>query len=251
MTKYKNSMLIALLLLLPLAGLADNHGPDGQESQSNESAIATQWMEALYTSQDASRRMVEQYMADDGYSYPGRFIGFGFMYDPNSEDRKVTAVIPDSPASSVLRVGDTFVSVNGVEATRENWDNGNLDFAGAPDETVTAVVARDGANEEISFKRGLVTPRYSKDQVLETIAMVDADQWAAEEFEIRETALSRDQKSVYIWSWHRSLNQQLGLSYEENVVTRFRFNDDGLVIAVGDLSEEALVQSQLGFSVSR
>lgn len=251
MNKCKNYVLLALLLLWPLAGFADNHDPDGQEGQVNELVIATQWMEAVYTSQDATRGLVEKYMADDGYSYPGRFIGFGFTYDPNSDDRKVTNVIPDSPASSVLRVGDTFVSVNGVEATRENWDNGKLDFGGAPNETVTVVVSREGATKEISFKRGLVTPKYSKDQVLESIAMVEGDQWGAEEFEIRETALSSDQKSVYIWSWHRSLDQSLGLSYEENVVTRFRFNEEGLVIAVGDLSEEALVQSQLGFSVTR
>ena len=40
-------------------------------------------------------------------------------------------VIEGSPAAKVLKVGDKFVSVNGVPATK-NWDNGKLTFGGAP-----------------------------------------------------------------------------------------------------------------------
>ena len=77
--------------------------------------------------------MVKKYMAEDGYNYGSRFIGFGFYYDPNSEDRLVDGVIEGSPAAKVLKVGDKFVSVNGVQATKENWDNGKLTFGGAPE----------------------------------------------------------------------------------------------------------------------
>ena len=38
---------------------------------------------------------------------------------------------------------------------------------------------------------------------------------------------------------------------ESNVVTRFRFNDDGKVVALSNLSEELLVQNQLGFRLTR
>jgi len=41
------------------------------------------------------------------------------------------------------------------------------------------------------------------------------------------------------------------LEFEQNVVTRFKFNEAGKVTARSDLSEERLVQSQLGFSLSR
>ena len=43
----------------------------------------------------------------------------------------------------------------------------------------------------------------------------------------------------------------LDLEFEQNVVTRFLFDDQGKVLARGDLSEERLVKSQLGFSLTR
>jgi len=254
MSFYQKMLVLSVVLSASSVAVADHHGAQVSHqdvSMPNMSQVSKQWMEAFYTGKDQTRAMVEQHMADDGFSYPGRFVGFGFTYNPDSEDRSVTSVIPESPASAVLEVGDTFVSVNGVEATRENWDNGRLDFGGAPDQKVSVVVNRNGVNKEISFQRGLINPRYTKAQVLENIEMGNADQWAAEEFRIREVAVSEDSRSVYVWSWHRSLNNRFNISYEENVVTRFRFNESGQVVAFGDLSEESLVQSQLGFSVSR
>ena len=57
--------------------------------------------------------------------------------------------------------------------------------------------------------------------------------------------------TVYVWHWHRSMNTTFVLEFEQNVVTRFLFDDQGKVLARGDLSEERLVQSQLGFSLTR
>jgi hypothetical protein len=47
------------------------------------------------------------------------------------------------------------------------------------------------------------------------------------------------------------MNNLFDVEFEENVVTRFRFNDAGKIVALGNLSEQELVQSQLGFTVSR
>ena len=62
---------------------------------------------------------------------------------------------------------------------------------------------------------------------------------------------NKKENSVYVWSWHKSTNNLFDIDYEENVVTRFAFNDKGKVIEIGSLSEEELVQSQLGFRVTR
>jgi len=35
------------------------------------------------------------------------------------------------------------------------------------------------------------------------------------------------------------------------VVTRYAFNEEGKVIAIANLTEDALIQSQLGFRVTR
>lgn len=212
---------------------------------------AKKWVEAQYTSKDKTLKMVKKYMAEDGLNYPGRFIGFGFTYNPDSDDRAVDTVIKGSPAAKVLKPGDTFVSVNGVPATKENWDNGKLSFGGAPGEKVNVVINRNGKERKASFKRGLVNPTYSKAQVMSNIEEANGDNWGAIEHKIVEVAGNKKENSVYVWSWHKSTNNLFDIDYEENVVTRFAFNDEGKVIEIGSLSEEELVQSQLGFRVTR
>jgi hypothetical protein len=66
-----------------------------------------------------------------------------------------------------------------------------------------------------------------------------------------EIAANRKENVVYAWTWHKFTDDISGLQYEENQVTRFQFNDAHQVIARGDLSEETLAQSQLGYKVSR
>ena len=71
------------------------------------------------------------------------------------------------------------------------------------------------------------------------------------DFRINEVASNKKENTVYVWHWHKSLNTTFDLEFEQNVVTRFMFNEAGKVTVRSDLSEERLVQSQLGFSVSR
>lgn len=251
MKAFKNLSITAITLLLSMSAFGGHHEEGADNPMKKNVMTAKKWVEAQYTSKDKTLKMVKKYMAEDGLNYPGRFIGFGFTYNPDTDDRAVDTVIKDSPAAKILKPGDTFVSVNGVPATKENWDNGKLSFGGAPGETVNIVINRNGKERKASFKRGLVTPTYTKAQVMSNIEEANADNWGAIEHEIIEVAGNKKENSVYVWSWHKSTNNLFDIDYEENVVTRFAFNDEGKVIEIGSLSEEELVQSQLGFTVTR
>ena len=231
---------------------ADHHAKKGmKDGEMKPHMIAKKWTEASYTSKDKALKVVKKYMAEDGYNYPGRFVGFGFNFDPQEDEMTVNWVIENSPAVGVLQEGDTFVSVNGVPATRENRDSGKLVFAGLPGEKVNAVVRRAGKNVEVSFARGLVDPSYSKSQVLTNIESANADNWGAIEHKINEIAVNKKERTVYVWSWHRSLDVPTQKEFEAHVVTRYAFNEAGQVIAIANLTEDALIQSQLGFRVTR
>lgn len=216
-----------------------------------QTAIA--WIEAAYSGKDEMIASVEKNMAEDGLNYPGRFVGFGFNWNPQlGEGRMVVErVIPNSPAEGILNPGDEFLSVEGVEVNQKNIDDEKLAFSGLPGKTVNAVILRDGKEKTVSVTRGIVNSSSSKSQVLENLNSADADNWTTIEFRINEVASNSDENTVYVWHWHKSLNTTFDLEFEQNVVTRFQFNDSGKVIARGDLSEERLVQSQLGFSLKR
>jgi len=213
--------------------------------------VAENWVTASYTSKDRLIRMVENHMADDGINYPGRFIGFGFNWNPQDDDMIVERVVAGSPADGVLQIGDVFVSVNGVKATKENIDNGKLEFAGLPGEPVKAVVKRDGKSVKISVERGMVSQGYTKEQVLENINSANADEWGAVDYEVYESAVNRKNRTVYVLSWNKQLDDRFDLEAESYVITRFTFNKEGKVAALRNMSEEELVQSQLGFKVTR
>ena len=213
--------------------------------------VAENWVTASYTSKDRLIRMVENHMADDGINYPGRFIGFGFNWNPQDDDMTVERVVAGSPADGVLQIGDVFVSVNGVKATKENIDNGKLEFAGLPGEPVKAVVKRDGKSVKISVERGMVSQGDTKEQVLENINSANADEWGAVDYEVYESAVNRKNRTIYVLSWNKQLDDRFDLEAESYVITRFTFNKEGKVTALRNMSEELLVQSQLGFKVTR
>ena len=82
--------------------------------------LAVDWVTAGYTSQNAALSMVDANMADDGVSVGDRYVGFGFVWDPEGDGMVVNYVVPDSPAATVLMEGDSFVEVNGVRLTNDN-----------------------------------------------------------------------------------------------------------------------------------
>jgi hypothetical protein len=86
---------------------------------------------------------------------------------------------------------------------------------------------------------------------LTNIESANADNWGAIEHKINEIAVNKKERTVYVWSWHRSLDVPTQKEFEAHVVTRYAFNEAGQVIAIANLTEDALIQSQLGFRVTR
>jgi hypothetical protein len=250
---YALMLVSAFLLSLNLS--ANHHGDKksggGKMRMMDNVKVAENWVTASYTSKDRLIRMVENHMADDGINYPGRFIGFGFNWNPQDDDMTVERVVAGSPADGVLQIGDVFVSVNGVKATKENIDNGKLEFAGLPGEPVKAVVKREGKSVKISVERGMVSQGYTKEQVLENINSANADEWGTVDYEVYESAVNRKNRTIYVLSWNKQLDDRFDLEAESYAITRFTFNKEGKVTALRNMSEELLVQSQLGFKVTR
>ena len=250
MNKKSISIVLLTTLMLPFNLLADNHGKN-KSRMSDNVKVAENWVTASYTSKERLIRIVKNHMADDGVNYPGRFIGFGFYWNPQDEEMTVVRVVPDSPADGVLEPGDVFVSVNGVKATKENIDNGKLAFAGSPGEPVKATVLRDGKSKKITVERGMVSQGYSKEQVLENLNSADGDTWASLDYDVYQSAVNKKDRAVYVLSWNKFLDDRFNKEAETFVINRFVFNKKGEVTSVRRMSEESLVQSQLGFKVAR
>jgi len=112
MNKMNNVLLGVVLVLVASYGLADGHGDVEGLKDSPSKTLARAWVTAGYSGTDKFLAMVKENMADDGVVVIPRFVGFGFLMDPNNQDQMVVArVIPGTPASGVLRQGDVFVSV--------------------------------------------------------------------------------------------------------------------------------------------
>ena len=56
---------------------------------------------------------------------------------------------------------------------------------------------------------------------------------------------------VYVWTTINSVDTQVNLPFEQHVVTRFVFNDEGKVEAIGNISEDRFVLEQTGYTISR
>ena len=233
-----------LFLLLIISACSENNASKNQAAMD----LATAWVKASYTSQDAALSMVDQNMAGDGVSVGSRYVGFGFVWDPEGDGMVVDYVVPESPASGVLMEGDSFVEVNGVRLTNENRIN--LGFRGKPGENVDAVILRDGVEMPISVARGAVQIRYSKEQVMNNISNGDAEDGGPEDFNIIETGVTND-GVVHVLHWSEFIEDATGYKANAYTVTRFMFNDDGKVAWVGNLSEDRFVLEQQGYSITR
>ena len=233
-----------LFLLLIISACSENNASKNQAAMD----LATAWVTASYTSQDAALSMVDQNMAGDGVQVGSRYVGFGFVWDPEGDGMVVNYVVPESPASAVLMEGDSFVEVNGVRLTNENRIN--LGFRGKPGENVDAVILRDGVEMPISVARGAVQIRNSKEQVMNNISNGDAEDWGPEDFNIVETGVTND-GVVYVLHWSEFIEDATGYKANAYTVTRFMFNDDGKVAWVGNLSEDRFVLEQQGYSITR
>ncbi len=212
-------------------------------------SVAEAWVKAGQTGKQEAVDFVTKHMAADGINAPGRYVGFGFTYNPDAEPGTmvVAGIQPDSPASKVLKVGDAFLSVNNVRVNERNM--GKLNFRGKPGEEVKAVIERDGKRKNISVARGVISTSYTKEQVLRNMNSAVAENWKPDEANIVEV-MSKD-NIVYVLHWAKDTDQVSGLPFEAYTVTRFVFNEEGLVERIGNLSEDRFVLEQQGYTISR
>ena len=217
--------------------------------ESSKEDVARGWVEAGYAGKQEAISYVKKHLAEDGKNYPGRYVGFGFTYNPDAEPgtMEVTAITPESPASKVLEVGDSFVSVNGVEVNEANMDR--LNFRGKPGEEVKTVLMRNGKKLNVSVARGVIAGSYSKTQILNNMESGNADEWGPEESNIIEV-LSNDDV-VYVLHRSKDTEKASGLPFEAVSVTRFTFNESGKVESIRNLSEDRFILEQQGFTISR
>ena len=248
----KTKVIINPLVVLIFIFISCSSTPDSSKIAS----LAKSWIASSYESKDAALKMVSENMSDDGYNVGPRYVGFGFNYNSDvmeTDGMIVTNVIKGSPASSVLEVGDKFLIVNEVLVTKKSTEDGSLSFRGKPGVPVTATVLRDGKEISITIERGIVEPKYSKQQIIENISDADADNWNENSrgYEIREVVADASKGIVYVKTWDKFLDEVSGLEAETLTLTRFEFDQNGKVLTVGNMTENELILRQTGWSITR
>lgn len=221
------------------------------EAGSSHAETVKAWLSAGQVGQEATINAVKEHMAEDGLFYRPRYVGFGFTFDNTDESGRmvVETIIPDSPASAVLQVGDEFKSVRGVEVTMDNRDSGKLSFRGAPGEAVAAVIKRGDELIDIEVTRGKIESTVSKAGMIDWMSSGDADDWGDDSFTLNEVVTSGD--VAYAWTTIANVDDVTGQMIETHVLTRFQFNEEGQVVAIGSLQENRFILEQQGFSITR
>jgi hypothetical protein len=136
-----------------------------------------------------------------------------------------------------------------VAVNAENRDSGALSFRGAPGEEVSAVITRGDESLDIAVKRGKIVSTISKADMLDWMASGDSEDWGDESFTLNEVVASED--VAYAWTTIANTDDVTGQLIESHVVTRFQFNEDGLVTAVANMREDRFILEQQGYSISR
>ena len=244
--KYK--ILAALAMSASLLGMSACS--DVESGSSNVETVKT-WLSAGQVGQEATINAVKDHMADDGLFYRPRYVGFGFTYDNTDESGRmvVETIVPGGPASTVLQVGDEFMSVRGVEVNSDNRDSGKLSFRGAPGEEVSAVIKRGDELMDIAVMRGKVESTISKADMIDWMSSGDGSDWGDDSFTLHEVVASGD--VAYAWTTIANADDVTGNTVETHVVTRFEFNEDGKVVGIGNLRESRFILEQQGFSITR
>ena len=116
------------LITLAACNMENSSGSHHQDRMD----LATAWVTAANTGKAEAIEMVEKNMAEDGVLAGDRYVGMGFIWNPDEAGMTVTYIIPDSPASKSLEVGDSFVEVAGVQVSDDNRNR--LGFRGKPGE---------------------------------------------------------------------------------------------------------------------
>lgn len=233
---------VALGIAATSANAAHHEGVD-------QKALAEGWLEASCGSLDGFVMYVEKHMADDGVWRPDRYVGLGFQVDNEQGDNfgTVMRVTAGTPASEVLKAGDRFVSVNGMDMTWENRDK--TTFRGAPGEAVSATIMRGGKEMDVEINRGIIEVENDKATVLANLALADADNWGTGTCEMID--IVEEGNVVYMASEWTDTEAETGIEYTGITVNRFEFNEEGQIVWGSGLGEDRFILEQLGYSISR
>jgi len=106
MNNYKT--FFACFALISLA--ACNVNNDSANNHQDRMDLAEAWLMAANSSKAEAIEMVEKNMAEDGVIAGDRYVGMGFIWNPDESGMTVGSIIPDSPASKSLEVGDSFIA---------------------------------------------------------------------------------------------------------------------------------------------
>ena len=221
-------MLAVLTINLTFASSDSNKAKIKAIYDSWETGTKEEWMNA-YTG----------IMADDFERWNGRYVGLGFRI--NQEELTVLGTA-NAPASDYLKVGDKFLSVNGIEASAENVDD--LPFQGKLGGEVTVVVDRDGKEMTFTMKRATQVNDATREEVIQNLT-----NWT--NFDMRPKIKSSTplvaEDNVVIGTFQLFYVDPDGNEVTWWNIERFVFNEDGKLIFHADLSEELFLNQQQGY----
>ena len=237
----KNFLLLFIATFSIFFLSADDHKANGMAD------IAKAMVSASYEGRDAFASMVEKHMAEDGYNYPDRFVGFGFYYNPQSENpNTITSTVEGSSAAAVMKVGDVVLSIDGESA----WQDAEPGARKLGDMS-SIVVLRDGEELKLDMALGVVNPRFVKSDWLDGINSVAAEDWGSNMIDHNVIEAVAGESSAYVLHWRKFTDTESGVEAEQYAVTRVGFNEDGMVNFVGVLEEEELYYRQTGWMITR
>ena len=96
----------SILVLMSSLAVAAHH----EAAENPNEAVAVNWLKAQATGKQETIAYVKANFAEDGQVFGDRYVGFGFIWNPNVEGKMIIdRVITGSPASKVLKAGDDFV----------------------------------------------------------------------------------------------------------------------------------------------
>ena len=241
--KIKLVIPVILALLICNVGFAAHH----EMAENPNEAVAVNWLKAQAMGKAETIAYVSEHFAEDGMIFGGRYVGFGFTWNPEDDSKMVIErIVPGSPASKVLRPGDEFIVVKGVRVNKRTMDK--LSFRGKPGEPVKATIKRDGKRLNIEVERGIISNNYGKADLMANLESGDASNWSAE---LKVNEVVSKGSVVYVWTTRKDRDDKVDLPFEAHIVTRFFFNDAGQVEAIANLSEDRFVLEQTGYSISR
>ncbi|WOJ95419.1 PDZ domain-containing protein [Congregibacter brevis] len=243
MNKYKCLAVSTALLCANSTAFAAHHEGPGNKG------VAEGWFEASCGDLAGFIEYVDTHMADDGVFSPDRYVGLGFTVDNDEGEDFATimSVTAGTPAASVLKAGDQFVSVNGMASTYENRDK--TTFRGKPGEPVKAVIVRDGKEMSVEVNRGIIAAKNEKSTVLKNLGMANADDWGTGECRVLEVVAEGD--VVYMATEYSDTETETGYPYTSRQVNRMKFNADGKIVEATAIGEDRFVLEQLGYTISR